>query len=178
MICVPYHVNPSLIPGAGSGLFTSAPVGAGRVIIAPSHINQTIRLQELTDDPDHPCADSSVRWFEDHCTISPDWPDECYVNHAFEPTGLWHLGFTFALRDLDAGEEITVDYRHLLGPDIELPFLDALTQQAIVGYSWQEQLLRSSEALLELARINHRRHPERPAATSVTLRRDASATRS
>jgi hypothetical protein len=178
MICIPYHVSSSLIPGAGSGLFTSVPVSAGRVIVAPTHIEQTIPLHELTENPGHPHADSSIRWFEDQCTISPEWPDECYVNHAFEPTGLWHLGFIFALRDLDSGEEITVDYRHLLGPEVELPFLDALTQQSIVGYSWHEKLLRSSEAMLELARINHQRQPARAVAGSAAARRDASATAS
>ena len=164
MISIPYHVGASLIPGAGSGLFTSAPVKAGRVIVAPSHIDQTIPLRELTEHPDHPHADCSIRWFEDQCTVSPEWPDECYVNHSFEPTGLWHLGFIFALRDLDSGEEITVDYRHLLGPDIELPFLDAVTRHPIVGYSWHEKLLRSSEAMLELARINHQQHQEQDTA--------------
>lgn len=171
MICVPYHVSRSLIPGAGSGLFTSEPVSMGSVIVAPTHINQTVRLRELTEDPNHPFADSSVRWFEDHCTVSPEWPDECYINHAFEPTGLWHLGFVFALRDLDTGEEITVDYRHLLGPDVEMPFLDAVTQQSIVGYSWQEYLLFSSESMLDLARINHQRQH----AQSAMPQRDASA---
>jgi hypothetical protein len=175
MICIPYHVSPSLIPGAGSGLFTSARVSTGRVIIAPTHIEQTVPLRALTENPDHPHADSSIRWFEDQCTISPEWPDECYVNHAFEPTGLWHLGFIFALRDLDRDEEITVDYRHLLGPEVELPFLDALTQQAIVGYSWHEKLLRSSEAMLELARIHHQRQPAQGAADIAASAQNAAA---
>jgi hypothetical protein len=155
MICIPYHVADSLIPLAGKGLFSAKSVAAGKVIIAPTHINETITLQELTSIPDHPHADSSIRWFEDHCTVSPDWPDECYVNHSFSPSALWHLGFIFALRPLAAGEEITVDYRHLLGPNVELAFLDSITQQAIIGFSWGEKLLRSSEQMYELAKIRY-----------------------
>ena len=59
---------------------------------------------------------ATVRWFEDRYTISDDWPDECFVNHSFTPSGLWHLGFVFATTRLEAGTEITVDYRHLLAP--------------------------------------------------------------
>ena len=152
MLCVEYSVNPSGIAGAGQGLFLREAVSAGRVIIAPSHIQQTVALQEILSHPDHPMSDSSIRWFEDYCTVSPDWPTECYVNHAFNPNGLWHLGFIFAARDLLPGEEITVDYRHLIGPDVVMPFRDSVTQQDIVGFSWQQSLHLSTEQLLSLTR--------------------------
>ena len=54
---------------------------------------------------------STVRWFEDRFTTTPEWPDECYVNHSFAPNGVWHLGFIFAARELEPGEELTYDYR-------------------------------------------------------------------
>jgi len=82
--------------------------------------------------------------------VSPDWPDECYLNHSFKPTGLWHLGFVFAARDLPAGTEITVDYRHLLPPGEEEAFTDAATGQPIVGLSWTESLRTSTHALAAL----------------------------
>jgi hypothetical protein len=88
-----------------------------------------------------------VRWFEDRYTITPEWPDECYINHSFSPCGLWHLGFVFALTDLPAGTEITVDYRHLLAPGQQEDFHDATTGKAIVGYSWQESLAMSTAQL-------------------------------
>ena len=152
MLCVPYEIKDSLVPGAGKGLFSQAAIEAGRVITAPTAIDRTIPFQELEQDDDHPHADCSIRWFEDHCTIAPDWPDECYVNHSFTPNGLWHLGFIFALRAIEPGEEITVDYRFLVGPGIRMPFLDSLTGQPIIGFSWEESLLRSSEAVYQVAR--------------------------
>lgn len=156
MLCVPYYVAESTIPGAGKGLFAATPIHPGAVIIAPTQIDQTVPLQELLDDPEHPQAHSSIRWFEDHCTVSPDWPDDCYVNHAFEPNGLWHLGFIFAQRLIPAGEEICVDYRHIIGPAIEMPFLDALTQAPIIGLSWEDSLAQSTESLLLLARLKQK----------------------
>jgi hypothetical protein len=90
---------------------------------------------------------STVRWFEDRYTVTPEWPDECYVNHSFAPNGLWHLGFVFALDDLPAGAEITVDYRHLLAPGQEEEFLDSASGEPIVGYAWHEAMARSATQL-------------------------------
>lgn len=150
MICVPHYVDTSLIPQAGKGLFLTAAVTAGKVLVAPSKIHQTVTLQELLSENSAHHHDSSIRWFEDHCTVSPDWPDECYVNHAFEATGLWHLGFIFALIDLPAGTEITVDYRHLLAPGVDIGFPDSITGQRIIGLPWATSLRLSTTALHNL----------------------------
>jgi len=152
MIQFPYEVKTSLIPGAGKGLFSKSIIQAGKVLIAPSKIENTISLEELLSVKDHPCADSSIRWFESECTVSPHWPDECYVNHSFSPNGLWHLGFVFALRVIEAGEEITMDYSHIIAPDYEMDFSDSLTGKAIRGLSWKKSLVSTTEQLLSLAK--------------------------
>lgn len=151
MILPRYRIAPSRIPGAGQGLFVDEAVAAGRVLVAPDAIPGTTRWAEVQARPDAGQALAAcVRWFEDHCTVSLDWPDECYVNHSFEPTGLWHLGFIFAARALAAGEEVTVDYRHLLPEGEVEAFADAGTGAAIVGFSWAESLARSTHALAAL----------------------------
>lgn len=148
MILPKYHVAPSRIPGAGQGLFLDEPVARGRLITAPDAIPQVYRFDEIERMPNaHELLPATVRWFEDRYTVTPEWPDECYINHAFEPTGLWHLGFVFAMRDLDAGTEITVDYRHLLAPGQTEDFRDAVSGAAIVGYSWHESVSTSTEQL-------------------------------
>lgn len=136
-----YHIAPSTIPGAGKGVFLDEALTRGHIAVAPDKIDRTWSFNELLSDPGRAALlYSSVRWFEDRYTLSPDWPDECFINHSFEPTGLWLLGFNFAARDLAAGEELTVDYRHLLAPGQEEEFRDARTGNAIVGYTWQESL--------------------------------------
>lgn len=148
MILPRYRVADSLIPGAGKGLFLDEPVARGRLITAPDAIPEVFRFDEIAQRPDAAqLLPATVRWFEDRYTVTPEWPDECYINHAFDPTGLWHLGFVFALRDLDAGTEVTVDYRHLLAPDQVEDFPDAITGAAIVGYSWDESIRRSAAQL-------------------------------
>ena len=151
MILPRYRIAPSSIAGAGKGLFLAAPLQRGRIAVAPDRIDETFAFAEILADPARAAQmHTSVRWFEDRYTLSPDWPDECYVNHSFEPTGLWLLGFIFAARDLEAGEELTVDYRHLLAPGQEETFRDANTGAAIVGYDWEESLRLGLDTLRAL----------------------------
>ena len=151
MILPRYHIGPSTIRGAGQGLFLDEDIAQGRIVIAPDAIPRTWRFDEITARSDaESLLPATVRWFEDRYTVTPEWPDECYVNHSFAPSGLWHLGFVFAAADLVAGREITVDYRHLLAPGQEEEFRDAETGDRIVGFSWSESLATSSQALLAL----------------------------
>ena len=151
MIIPRYHIGPSKIAGAGKGLFLDEPVAGGRVIVAPDAIPRVHTFDEIERMPDAAeLLPATVRWFENAYTVTPEWPDECYVNHAFAPTGLWHLGFVFAAADLAAGTEITVDYRHLLAPGQEEGFLDARSGERIVGFSWEESLRASTQALAAL----------------------------
>lgn len=151
MILPRYRVADSLIPGAGKGLFLDEPVARGRLITAPDAIPEVFRFDEIAQRPDAAqLLPATVRWFEDRYTVTPEWPDECYINHAFDPTGLWHLGFVFALRDLPPGTEVTVDYRHLLAPGQSEDFPDANTGAAIVGFSWEESLAASTSQLQTL----------------------------
>jgi hypothetical protein len=151
MILPRYRIAASTIPGAGQGLFLDEPVSRGRILIAPDAIPRTWTWAEIAARPDADALlPSTIRWFEDRYTVTPEWPDECYVNHAFEPTGIWHLGFVFAASDLPAGTEITVDYRHLLGEGQREAFDDARTGAPIVGLSWGESLALSTRQLAGL----------------------------
>ncbi|MGH8113684.1 MAG: hypothetical protein ACREPS_01320 [Rhodanobacteraceae bacterium] len=151
MILPRYRIAPSSIPGAGKGVFLVEPLPRGRIAVAPDRIDQTWSFAEIVSDPERAALlHTSVRWFEDRYTLSPDWPDECYVNHSFDATGLWLLGFIFAAHDLDAGAELTVDYRHLLSPGQQEEFRDARTGKQIVGYSWNDSLRVGIDALRQL----------------------------
>jgi hypothetical protein len=151
MILPRYHIAASAIAGAGKGLFLDEVVAAGQVITAPDGISQTYRQADIeASESLRALWHASARWFEDRYTLSPEWPDECYINHSFAPNGLWHLGFVFALADLPAGSEITVDYRHLLPPGQVEDFVDSATGETITGLSWRESLASSTRALAEL----------------------------
>ncbi len=148
MILPRYRIAASTIGGAGKGLFLDEPVAAGSIVTAPDAIDRTWRRAEILASPAlRQQQHTSARWFQDHYTLSPEWPDECYINHSFEPTGLWHLGFVFALDDLASGTEITVDYRHLLPPGEAEDFIDSASGEKIIGLHWHESLASSTRAL-------------------------------
>ncbi|MGQ0501721.1 MAG: SET domain-containing protein-lysine N-methyltransferase [Panacagrimonas sp.] len=151
MILPSYRIGPSLIPQAGIGLFLDQAVARGRVITAPDNIHTVWPESRLRTYP----ADSlesrcSVRWFEDQFSLTPEWSDECYINHSFAPTALWHLGFVFALTDLAPGVEVTMDYRYVIGDGEEMPFLDSVSGRPIVGLPWAECLRGSARQLAGL----------------------------
>jgi hypothetical protein len=151
MILPSYHIAASAIQGAGKGLFLDHPVRAGSILAAPDAIQETFRYDDIMANAELRAQfHASARWFEDRYTLSPDWPDECYINHSFAPNGLWHLGFVFALTNLPAGSEITVDYRHLLPPGEAEDFVDSLTGETITGFPWHESLATSTRALAAL----------------------------
>lgn len=151
LITVKYRVGPSSVAGAGKGFFVEEPVAAGRVLIAPTHATHTVRLAEIFSPQSHPHADTSVVWFEDHCVVSPGYPDDFFINHSFTPNAVWHLGFVFALRDLAAGEELFLDYRHLIAPGVALDFRDGATGEEIVGLPWKDSLRITAAQVLALA---------------------------
>ncbi|HEY0975763.1 MAG TPA: SET domain-containing protein [Solimonas sp.] len=151
MIVPRYRVDASRIPGAGKGLFLDEAVTRGRVLVAPDNVHTVWPESRLRQYPEDSLeVESSVRWFEDRFSLTPEWSDECYVNHSFEPTALWHLGFIFALADLPAGAEITMDYRYVIGDGERLPFRDSVTDREIVGLPWSECLRGSAAQLLAL----------------------------
>ncbi|WP_158886552.1 SET domain-containing protein [Rhodanobacter sp. L36] len=158
MILPSYHIADSAIAGAGKGLFLDQTVAAGSILTAPDGIERTYSYTEIKATPALEAQfHASARWFEDRYTLSPDWPDECYINHSFRPNGLWHLGFVFALAELPAGTEITIDYRHLLPPGQAEDFADSVTGETIVGLPWPESLASSTHALSELLAATQRR---------------------
>lgn len=151
MILPQYHIGPSLIAGAGQGLFLDEPLARGRLVTAPDAIPSVYTFEDILALPNaSQLLPATVRWFEDRYTVTPEWPDECYINHAFNPSALWHLGFVFAGANLQAGTEITVDYRHLLAPGQEEDFRDARSGERIVGFTWQQSLRASTAALASL----------------------------
>jgi hypothetical protein len=151
MILPRYHIAPSRIAGAGQGLFLDELVARGSLITAPDDIRKVYKWSDVQALPDAAALlASTVRWFEDRYTVTPEWPDECYINHSFAPCGLWHLGFVFALDDLATGTEITVDYRHLLAPGQEEDFLDAVSGERIIGYTWLQSMQTSTAQLQAL----------------------------
>jgi len=59
---------------------------------------------------------------------------------------VYHCGLCFAARDLNAGEELTVDYRYFMSEDLD-GFCDRHTGRQIRGFTGREAFVRSLRQL-------------------------------
>ena len=73
-----------------------------------------------------------------------------FVNHSFKPNLLCHCGVVLALRDIAAGEEMSLDYRTLIDTTDVGIYNDAVTGRQIRGFTARETLLRSARELIAL----------------------------
>lgn len=150
MIVPRYSIQSSKIPNAGKGLFLEEDVAQGRVIIAPSNVHTLVPEKKLLHYPvDSIEMASAVRWFENWYSLSPEWCDECYANHSFNPSGILHLGFVFAASDLAAGSEVTIDYSYFV-TEKEVCFIDGVTGRPVIGLEWQQSFIESAQKVLQL----------------------------
>jgi hypothetical protein len=151
MLLVPTFIETSHIPNAGKGLFTKGPILKCKTVMIPNDKNILYPQQELAKfSLESIEQQSSVRWFEDIYTVDPEFSSESHLNHSFDPNLLWHLGFAFARRDIKAGEELTIDYSHLLGENDSLDIRDSITGKMITGISFQKKMVKSAFELLAL----------------------------
>ena len=162
MILKKYNILASNISGAGKGMFLDQGARTGDIIGFPDRIDHAYTEAEVNAFEKGSLEyNSSVRWFEKYYSVSPEWSDECYINHSFEPNCLWHMGFIFALRDISGYEELTVDYRFLLQEGEMLDFNDVVSGRPIIGFSWPEALYRATSMLSEISREKLKDHERR-----------------
>jgi hypothetical protein len=73
-----------------------------------------------------------------------------FINHSFTPTLLCHCGVVLALRDLNPGDELTIDYRTLIDATDTGIYNDAVTGREIRGLSAKETVLKTARELIAL----------------------------
>lgn len=151
MLIFKYYIEASKIPLAGKGLFTEEFIPKGKILIIPNAEHTLFTKKEFKALPkDSIEYASSIRWFEETYSVDPEWSPESHLNHSFSPNALWHLGFVFALKDLNPGDEVTIDYTFLLDEETELEFKDSLTNRAIIGRPFKDKMYQSTVILQSL----------------------------
>lgn len=145
-------VRPSTI--FGNGLFPLADVKRGTIVCSfttdAKIIAEDQYLQEISDDR-RLVIRTGTRYVGRYFTFTDD-PDADlnFFNHSFTPNLLVHCGVVIALRDIPAGEELTIDYRYLID-DTEIGvYNDAATGRPIRGFPARQTLLQTTRQLLSL----------------------------
>jgi hypothetical protein len=149
---IPVEVRPSSI--FGKGLFALRNVKRGTVICSFTTDSKVITEEEYLaaiKEERLLIVRTGTRYVGKYftCTQEPD-TDLNFFNHSFEANLLVHCGVVIALRDIGAGEELTIDYRHLID-DTEIGvYNDAATARPIRGLPARQTLLETSRKLIAL----------------------------
>jgi uncharacterized protein len=140
------HVGDSAI--TGRGLFATAPLAEGQVVIElGGRLVSTRELQELFMTSESYI--DTVALFDDAHLILPAGTDVHYGNHSCDPN-LWHAG-PFAIvarRDIEAGEELTVDYGTQSGATFSMPCAcgSPLCRGVVTSEDWRNPVLQEAYA--------------------------------
>lgn len=149
---IPVEVRPSTI--FGKGLFPLRQVKRGTVICSFTTDSKVITEEEYLAairENRYLIVRTGTRYVGKYFTYT-DQPetDLNFFNHSFEPNLLVHCGVVIALRDIPAGEELTIDYRYLID-DTEIGvYNDALSGRSIRGFPPRQTLLETSRQLIAL----------------------------
>ena len=138
---------------SGLGLFTLVSVRKGSVVANFGHDCELISekgYQEEQKKGNELLIKSGVRWVGKNFLYNNQIGNEEYINHSNQPTLLCHCGVCFATKDLEPGDELTIDYRYLLAEKDINAFEDEASGQFIDGLPPKEALLNTAQQLLKL----------------------------
>ena len=138
----------------GLGLFADEKARKGQVIgIFPyqADILTESEYQNEQEKGNKVIAWSAVRWIGDIFLTGDSIGNEERINHSTNPTMLYHCGICFAWRNIEPGEELTVDYKYFLAEDDVNKFTDSGNNEVTVdGIDSHTALLASAKDLVRL----------------------------
>src|SRR5437870_771128 len=128
----------------GKALFAAEPVRRGTIVCSftlGSDVTTEDEYVRAVAENRQPVTRTGTRYAGRYFTFGNTDAPYNYLNHSFSPNLLCHCGVVLALRDIAAGEEMTLDYRTLIdATDVGL-YNDAVTGREIRGYSARQTLL-------------------------------------
>jgi SET domain-containing protein len=138
---------------SGKGLFTREPVGKGTVVsihAVDSVVVNEKQYQEEQRKGNELAIRTGIRWVGNHFLYAKEIRPEAFINHSINPTLLYHCGISFARRDLQSGDELTIDYSLFLAEEDVESFSDSSREAPVTGMPAKEALLASTQQLLRL----------------------------
>src|SRR5690606_1324628 len=93
---------------------------------------------------------TGVRYVGKYFLYKDKIEDEEYINHSFDPNLLYHCGICFAARDIQEGEELSLDYKYIFAENDVTMFKDNETDIQVNGIPPKRALVETAKQLLEL----------------------------
>ena len=153
MLLIQAAVEDSAI--SGKGLFARESVAKGAVVsihAADAVVVTEKDYQEEQRKGNELAIRTGIRWVEKYFLYAKENRPEAFINHSTNPSLLYHCGISFARRDLQPGDELTVDYSLFLAEDDVESFCDSTKEATVRGMPPRKALLASTEQLLHLLR--------------------------
>jgi hypothetical protein len=137
----------------GRALFAAETIGKGTIVcsftLGSAVVTEDEYVRAVAENR-QPVTRTGTRYAGRYFTYGNEDAPYNFINHSFKPSLLCHCGVVLALRDLKAGDELTLDYRTLIDTtDVGL-YHDAVTGREIRGHSAKETLLRTARELIAL----------------------------
>lgn len=137
----------------GKALFATQAIRRGTIVCSFTLGSDVTTEDDYVDavaENRQPVTRTGTRYCGKYFTFGNTDAPYNFVNHSFKPNLLCHCGVVLALRDIAAGEEMTLDYRTLIDTtDVGL-YNDAVTGREIRGHAARETLLQTARQLIEL----------------------------
>ena len=140
-------------PIQGLGLFAAENAKKGQLLGVFSYQADILTEKEYQDEQrkgNELIILSAVRWIGEIFLTSDHIGPEERINHSSDPSMLYHCGLCFARRDINAGDELTADYKYFLAVDDVFKFKDSENTELVDGYDSHSALLDSARELVQL----------------------------
>ena len=152
MLNIKCKVKKSIL--GGKGLFSEEFIPKGKVIgilAQEAMVMAEDKYQKEQKKGNYLVIMTAVRWVGNFFLYGDKITKEEFINHSESPTMLYHLGVCFALRDIQKGEELTVNYNYFLAESDVNRFESIEKKGKIVdGISPKSALINSAKELIKL----------------------------
>lgn len=139
---------------SGSGIFADEDIKKGDVVMIWSIdcniITETNYNIEQANGNQN-MIKTGARFVDGYFLYTSETPRvEDNMNHSFNPNILYHCGICFALRDIECGEELFVNYKYVLSKGDHAGFVDEQTGIYVDGMDSIDCLKETTTQLLIL----------------------------
>ena len=138
---------------SGKGVFAAEPISKGSVVAILAQATNVITEEQYQNEQkkgNELVIKTAVRWIGKYFLCKDMIDVEEYINHSEEPSLLYHCGIFFAKRNLNTGDELTVNYRYFLAEKDAYAFVDNKTKKIVDGLPPKQALLESAKELIAL----------------------------
>ena len=137
----------------GRALFAAERIGKGTIVCSftlGSDVTTEDDYVRAVAEMRQPVTRTGTRYAGKYFTYGNVDAPYNFVNHSFTPSLLCHCGVVVARRDLEVGDELTLDYRTLIDTTDVGIYNDAVSGREIRGYTAKETLLKTARELIAL----------------------------